>query len=130
LQRRLFLCLFGLGTNAGLKRVCTTLPGESAQDLVYIRRRYLHPDALRNAIAAVVNAIFRVRAPAIWGDGTTACASDAKHFGAWDQNLLSEWHLRYGGRGGCVYWHGGKPGTCIYSQLKTGGSSQGAALRV
>ena len=70
---------------------CACYPGESAQDLVYSRRRYIHPDALRNAIAEVVNAIFRVRAPSIWGEGTTACASDAKHFGAWDQNLLSEW---------------------------------------
>jgi hypothetical protein len=103
LQRRLLLCLFGLGTNAGLKRVCTTLPRESVQDLVYVRRRSLHPDALRHAIAEVVNAIFRVRAPAIWGEGTTACASDAKHFGAWDQHLLSEWHRRYGGRGVAVY---------------------------
>ncbi len=128
LQRRLLLCLFGLGTNAGLKRVCTTLPGESAQDLVYIRRRYLHPDALRNAIAEVVNAIFRVRAPAIWGEGTTTCASDAKHFGAWDQNLLSEWHRRYGGRGVAVYWHVEKHATCIYSQLKTVASSEVAAM--
>jgi TnpA family transposase len=128
LQRRLLLCLFGLGTNAGLKRVCTTLPGESEQDLVYIRRRYLHPDALRNAIAAVVNAIFRVRTPSIWGEGTTACASDAKHFGAWDQNLLSEWHLRYGGRGVSVYWHVEKHATCIYSQLKTVTSSEVAAM--
>jgi TnpA family transposase len=128
LQRRLLLCLFGLGTNAGLKRICTTLPGESDQDLVYIRRRYLHPDALRNAIAEVVNAIFRVRAPSIWGEGTTACASDAKHFGAWDQNLLSEWHLRYGGRGVSVYWHVEKHATCIYSQLKTVASSEVAAM--
>jgi TnpA family transposase len=128
LQRRLLLCLFGLGTNAGLKRVCTTLAGESPQDLVYIRRRYLHPDALRNAIAEVVNAIFRVRAPSIWGEGTTTCASDAKHFGAWDQNLLSEWHLRYGGRGVAVYWHVEKHATCIYSQLKTVASSEVAAM--
>jgi len=27
LQRRLLLCLFGLGTNTGLKRVCATTPG-------------------------------------------------------------------------------------------------------
>ncbi|MEE8158835.1 MAG: Tn3 family transposase, partial [Dehalococcoidia bacterium] len=128
LQRRLLLCLFGLGTNAGLKRVCTTLPGESDQDLVYIRRRYLHPDALRNAIAEVVNAIFRVRAPSIWGEGTTTCASDAKHFGSWDQNLLSEWHRRYGGRGVAVYWHVEKHATCIYSQLKTVASSEVAAM--
>jgi hypothetical protein len=37
--------------------------------------------------------------PRIWGEGTTACASDSKHFGAFDQNLMTEWHVRYGGRG-------------------------------
>ena len=64
----------------------------------------------------------------IWGEGTTACASDAKHFGAWDQNLLSEWHRRYGGRGVAVYWHVEKHATCIYSQLKTVASSEVAAM--
>jgi hypothetical protein len=110
LQRRLLLCLFGLGSNAGLKRVCATPPGEQYHDLLYVRRRYLHPDALRNAIAEVVNATFRVRASHIWGEGTTACASDAKQFGAWDQNLLTEWHRRYGGRGVMIYWHVEKQG--------------------
>lgn len=103
LQRRLLLCLFGLGTNTGLKRVCTTMPEDQYHDLLYVRRRYLHPETLRNALAHVANAIFRIRAARIWGDGTTACASDAKQFGAWDQNLLTEWHLRYGGRGVMVY---------------------------
>jgi hypothetical protein len=28
LQRRLLLCLFGLGSNTGLKRMCATPPGE------------------------------------------------------------------------------------------------------
>ena len=41
----------------------------------------------------------RARLPQIWGEGTTACASDSKKFGAWDQNLMTEWHVRYGGRG-------------------------------
>jgi TnpA family transposase len=113
LQRRLLLCLFGLGTNTGLKRVCATTPEEQYHDLLYVRRRYLHPEALRNAIAHVVNAIFRIRATHIWGEGTTACASDAKQFGAWDQNLLTEWHLRYGGRGVMVYWHVEKRAVCI-----------------
>src|SRR5215831_2832800 len=103
LQRRLLLCLFGLGTNTGLKRVCATMPEDAYHELLYVRRHYLHADALRNAIAHVANAIFRIRAAHIWGEGTTACASDAKHFGAWDQNLLTEWHLRYGGRGVMVY---------------------------
>jgi len=128
LQRRLLLCLFGLGSNAGLKRVCATPPGEQYHDILYVRRRYLHPDALRNAIAEVVNAIFRIRASHIWGEGTTACASDAKQFGAWDQNLLTEWHMRYGGRGVMIYWHVEKHATCIYSQLKTCSSSEVAFM--
>jgi len=128
LQRRLLLCLFGLGSNAGLKRVCATPPGEQYHDILYVRRRYLHPDALRNAIAEVVNAIFRIRASHIWGEGTTACASDAKQFGAWDQNLLTEWHMRYGGRGVMIYWHVEKHATCIYSQLKMCSSSEVAFM--
>jgi len=128
LQRRLLLCLFGLGSNTGLTRVCATPPGDQYHDLLYVRRRYLHPDALRNAIAEVVNAIFRSRASHIWGEGTTACASDAKQFGAWDQNLLTEWHMRYGGRGVMIYWHVEKHATCIYSQLKTCSSSEVAFM--
>ena len=68
---------------------------------------------------SVVNATLRARHPAIWGEGTTACAADSKQFGAWDQNLMTEWHVRYGGRGVMIYWHVERRSTCIYSQLKT-----------
>jgi TnpA family transposase len=64
----------------------------------------------------------------IWGEGTTACAADSKQFGAWDQNLMTEWHVRYGGRGVMIYWHVERRSTCIYSQLKTPSSSEVAAM--
>ncbi len=128
LQKRLLLCLYGLGTNTGLKRIGAGEHGERFHDLLYVRRRYLQKDQLRNAIAQVVNAIFRVRLPQIWGEGTTACASDSKQFGAWDQNLLTEWHIRYHGRGVMIYWHVDKKAACIYSQLKTCSSSEVAAM--
>jgi TnpA family transposase len=38
--------------------------------------------ALRTAIADVSNAIFVIRQPHIWGEGTAACASDSKKFSA------------------------------------------------
>ena len=44
-------------------------------------RRYITKDQLRAAIREVVNATLRVRSPEIWGEGTTACASDSKKFG-------------------------------------------------
>ncbi|WJE55615.1 Tn3 family transposase (plasmid) [Bacillus cereus] len=128
LQRRLILCLYGLGTNTGLKRVAAGDHGESYKELLYVRRKFIHKENLRQAISKVTNAILATRVTEIWGKGTTACASDSKKFGAWDQNLLTEWHIRYRGRGVMIYWHVEKNSTCIYSQLKSCSSSEVAAM--
>ena len=128
LQKRLLLCLYGLGTNTGLKRLSDEIGDDNYHDLLYVKRRFIQRDQLRNAIAAIANAIFRTRMPHIWGEGTTACASDSKKFGAWDQNLMTQWHIRYGGRGVMIYWHVEKNSVCIYSQLKTCSSSEVAAM--
>jgi TnpA family transposase len=128
LRKRLLLCLYGLGTNSGLKRVSAGDHGEGYNDLLYVRSRFLHKEDLRNAIVEVANAIFRIRQTQIWGEATTTCASDSKQFGAWNQNLMTEWHIRYGGRGIMIYWHVEKHSVCIYSQLKTCSSSEVAAM--
>lgn len=127
LQRRLLLCLFGLGSNTGIKSM-ESRPADDYKDLLYVRRRFVSAEGLRQAIAKVVNATLAVRLPRIWGEATTACASDSKQFGAWDQNLLTEYHLRYGGRGVMVYWHVEKNATCIYSQLKRVSSSEASSM--
>jgi hypothetical protein len=128
LQKRLLLCLYGLGTNAGLKRVAAGDEGSTYSDLRYVRRRFVHKEQLRAAIARVADGVFAARDPFIWGEATTACASDSKKFGAWDQNLMTEWHIRYGGRGVMIYWHVEKKSVCIYSQLKSASSSEVAAM--
>ncbi len=128
LQRRLLLCLYGLGTNTGLKRVCAGSEGETYANLLRVKKHYIHREHLRNAITQVVNELFRIRQPQVWGEATTACASDSKKFGCWDQNLMTEWHIRYGGRGIMIYWHVEKKSACIYSQLKTCSSSEVAAM--
>lgn len=128
LQRRLLLCLYGLGTNTGLKRLFPVENGISYRELLYVRQRFIRKSALREAIAKVVDATFAIRQPGIWGEGSTACASDSKKFGAWDQNLMTEWHIRYGGRGVMIYWHVERKSVCIYSQLKRCSSSEVAAM--
>lgn len=128
LQRRLLLCLYGLGTNTGLKRVLTGEEGTTYKELRYVRERFVRKDEMRNAITKVVNATFAARQTAIWGSGSTTCASDSKKFGAWDQNLMTEWHIRYGGRGVMIYWHVENKSICIYSQLKRCSSSEVAAM--
>jgi hypothetical protein len=128
LQRRLLLCLFGIGTNVGLKRVASQQPGVTFDELRYVKRRFVNKEALRAAVAEIVNGTFRIRQAAIWGEATTSCASDSKQFGAYDQNLMTEWHARYGGRGIMIYWHVDQNSTCIYSQIKRCSSSEVAAM--
>jgi TnpA family transposase len=82
---------------------------------------------IRDATRCVVNATLAARLPQIWGEGTTACAADSKHFGAFDQNLMTEWHVRYGGRGVMIYWHVERQSVCIHSQLKRCSSSEVAS---
>jgi TnpA family transposase len=128
LQYRLLLALYGLGTGAGLKRVAMGNQGLTYRELLYVRRRFITPEAVRQSIAAVVNRLFEARLPQFWGDDITACASDSRHFRAWDQNLLTEWHARYGKPGIMIYWHVDRKAACIYSQLKTCSSSEVAAM--
>ena len=128
LRPRLLLCLHGLGTNAGLSRMAGLDSGITAKDLAYVRRRYITIEALRRAIAIVADGTLQARSAAIWGHGTTACASDSKHFGAWDQNLTTQWHVRYGGRGVMIYWHVERHSLCIHSQLKSPSSSEVASM--
>jgi len=66
LRKRLLLCLYGLGTNAGLKRMSGGERGESYKDLLYVRHRFISKEHLRAAIAQVANATFRARALQIW----------------------------------------------------------------
>lgn len=41
---------------------------------------------------------------------------------------MTEWHIRYGGRGVMIYWHVARKSLCIYSQLKRCSSSEVAAM--
>ena len=129
IQRRLILDLFGIGTNTGLKPLVNSKnKKDSYMDLMYIKRKFINKENLRNAIITVVNAIFKARMESVWGDGTASCAADSKKISAWDQNLMTEWHVRYRGPGIMIYWHVEKNSTCIYSQIKSCSSSEVSAM--
>jgi Domain of unknown function (DUF4158)/Tn3 transposase DDE domain len=61
LRHRLLLCLYGLGTNIGLKRLSLGQAGVSYKDLLYVQRRFITPEHLREAIARLVNQILAAR---------------------------------------------------------------------
>ncbi|MBV8383257.1 MAG: transposase [Planctomycetaceae bacterium] len=100
----------------------------SYDELLYVRKTYFSPEALRNANGAVVNKLLALRNPRLWGEGASSCASDATRFESWKQNPMTEWRSRYKGYGVMVYWHVETNAVCIYSQLKSFSSSEIAAM--
>ncbi|PIZ33230.1 MAG: hypothetical protein COY39_03215 [Alphaproteobacteria bacterium CG_4_10_14_0_8_um_filter_37_21] len=124
LKRRKLLCLYGLGTNTGLKRIASGQVNDTVSDLHYIKLRYIDKQNIRASITDIVNATIKIRDPKIWGKASTGCSCDSKKISVWDQNLLSEWHVRYGGKGVMVYWHVDRKSLVVYSQLKTCSSSE------
>ncbi|MGH7743885.1 MAG: Tn3 family transposase [Candidatus Dormibacteria bacterium] len=133
LRRRLFYCLFGLGTNMGIKRVAdgaaatreATADTEAA--LRRTRRLFINRDNLRAAIRTLVNETLVVRDTSLWGLGTS-CASDSRKFGSWSANVMTEFHQRYGGPGIMVYWHVERRSVCIYSQVTSASASEVASM--
>lgn len=127
-SRRLLLALFGIGTNIGLKAIAAGPHKVSYKELLYIRQRFIHKTALQDATRRIADATYRIRSSDIWGDSGTSCASDSTQLASWDQNLMTEWHQRYGGRGVMIYWHVDKQATCVHSQLKQVSSSEVASM--
>ena len=128
ITKRLLLAILGYGTNAGLKSMSIGNEDVSYQELKHIKLRYFDADNFRNAIRKIINNLLNIRMPEIWGNCTTAVASDGKHFKVSDQNLMSRWHPRYHSNGVIVYWHVSTKAVCIYSQLKSCASSEVASM--
>jgi TnpA family transposase len=128
LRPLLLLDVFAEGTNMGIRRVANANDQYSYDELLYVRKTYCSPEALRNANGAVVNKLLALRNPRLWGEGASSCASDATRFESWQQNLMTEWRSRYRGYGVMVYWHVETNAVCIYSQVKSFSSSEIAAM--
>jgi len=102
--------------------------GHREDDLHYVRRRYLTVEAARGIAITIANATFAARSIELWGTGSTAVASDSTHVRAFDQNIFTEWHSRYGGRGVLIYWHVEHKSMAVHSQLISCTASDVAAM--
>lgn len=127
-QMRLLLCLYGMGTNTGLNAMAMGEGGVSYDQLLYIKRRFVNRDGLREANARIVNATRNARLPHIWGDVSTAVAADSRQFATYGHNLYTEWHVRYRKKGVSIYWHVDEQSLAIYSQVTRPSSSEVADM--
>jgi TnpA family transposase len=72
--------------------------------LSFVNRRHVSVPKLEAALKDLINAYHRFALPKVWGEGKTA-AADGTKYDLYEQNLISEYHIRYGSHGGIAYHH-------------------------
>ena len=129
LAERLMLAIYAYGTNTGIRAVAAGGGhGHTEEEVRYVRRRYLTRDTAQAVAVGIANATFATRQQTLWGQGSTAVASDSTHFRSYDQNIFTEWHSRYGGRGILIYWHVERGSMVVHSQTLRASASEVHAM--
>jgi len=103
-RKRFITTLFCYGCNLGPTQTARSVKGLSRKQVAWLNLRHITEERLEKAIVKVVNAYNKFPLPKFWGSGKSASADGTK-WNMYEQNLLSEYHIRYGGYGGIGYYH-------------------------
>jgi len=95
---------FCYGCNLGPSQTARSLGVVERRDLSWVNQHHITEEKLDEAIRAVIAAYNRFHLPKYWGTGKRASADGTK-WEMYEQNLLAEYHIRYGGYGGIGYYH-------------------------
>jgi TnpA family transposase len=116
------LTAFSFGCNLGPAQLTRHLrenvqPGQ----LSYINLRHVDEAKLEAARRDIINSYANFELPRRWGDGSRAGADGTK-FELVRDNLVSEYHIRYGGFGGIAYQHISDTYIALFSRFATCGT--------
>jgi TnpA family transposase len=95
---------FCYGCHLGPTQTARSLGTVDRRQLAWINLRHVTEERLDRAIREVINGYHRFALPKRWGTGKSASADGTK-WDLYEQNLLAEYHIRYGGYGGIGYYH-------------------------
>ena len=102
---RYLLTLFTYGCNLGPAQAARHMRGlVSGHMLSFVNRRHIDAKKLDGALVDLLDNYHLFRLPKFWGDGAHASADGTK-YDLSEQNLMAEYHIRYGGYGGIAYHH-------------------------
>jgi len=101
---RYLTTVFCYGCQLGPSQTARSVIGADRRQLSWIHWRHITEEGLEKAIREVINAYHRFTLPKSWGTGKSASVDGTK-WDLYEQNLLSEYHIRYGGYGGIGYYH-------------------------
>ncbi|GAA4974066.1 Tn3 family transposase [Yinghuangia aomiensis] len=99
---RYVVTAFAYGGNLGPTEVARHMRGVSAHEISTAGNKHADPNKIHRASADVIDAFAKLDVASMWGNGRTA-AADGSQLDTWEDNLLAESHIRYGGFGGIAY---------------------------
>jgi len=120
-MERYILTTFGYGCNLGPNQTARHTRGlVTSHMLSYTNRRHVDASKIEAAIRDLIGAYNQLNLPKVWGTGKTA-AADGSKFAIYENNLMSEYHIRYGGYGGIAYHHVSDTYIALFTHFTTCG---------
>ena len=95
---------FCYGCNIGPSQLAQSLSLFDRRQLAQVNQRHITNGQLHRAVESVINDFNHFQLPKIWGAGKSASVDGTK-WDIYENNLLAEYHIRYGGYGGIGYYH-------------------------
>lgn len=96
---------FGYGCNLGPTQTSRHMKNSVTPHMLsFVNRRHITASKLDEAIKDIINLYNQCYLPKLWGNNKIA-AVDGTMFDLYRENLVSEYHIRYGGNGGIAYHH-------------------------
>lgn len=96
--------VFAYGCGLGPSQTARSLKLIDRRQIAWINQRHVTEEMLDKIISEIINQYNKFALPKVWGSGKSASADGTK-WDLYEQNLLSEYHIRYGGYGGLGYYH-------------------------
>lgn len=102
--QRLISTLFCYGCFLGPTQTARSVNGIDRKQLAWVNTHHITAERLDRAITKVIDTYHRFSLPKYWGSGKSVSA-DGTHWEMYEQNLMAQYHIRYGRYGGVGYYH-------------------------
>jgi TnpA family transposase len=102
-DKHLVANLFCYGCNLGPTATARSLQGMTRKQIANLSLNHIREKGLVKATEHVINTYNEYELPGYWGTGESASV-DGTRFDMYEQNLVSEYHVRYASYGGIGYY--------------------------
>ena len=123
-RERYLITAFCYGCDLGPTQTARSIKGLDRRQVSYINQRHITEENLNQTITTVVNSYAKFPLQRLWGTGKSASADGTQ----WEMNtanLMSEYHIRYGGYGGIGYYMVADSYIALFSRFSTCGAWEG-----